>query len=277
MLPPYASFLDRTSHYGVRIVSALVLLFLVLPIFVIIPLSFNKGSFLVYPLEGVSLRWYREVFESYEWVHALRNSVVVAPLSTAIAVPLGTLAAVGLVRSNFPGRELVRSFLMLPMIVPIVIVAVAMYFFFAPLGLTNNFLGLVLGHAALGAPFVVVTVTATLEGYDKNLTRAGKSLGAGPLTTFFRVTLPLILPGVVSGALFAFATSFDEVVLTLFLAGPEQSTLPRQMFAGIRENVSPAIAAVATILIVISISILLTLEWLRGRAQRLRVGTSAGA
>ncbi|AJX94492.1 ABC transporter permease [Burkholderia pseudomallei] len=277
MLPPYASFLDRTSHYGVRIVSALVLLFLVLPIFVIIPLSFNKGSFLVYPLEGVSLRWYREVFESYEWVHALRNSVVVAPLSTAIAVPLGTLAAVGLVRSNFPGRELVRSFLMLPMIVPIVIVAVAMYFFFAPLGLTNNFLGLVLGHAALGAPFVVVTVTATLEGYDKNLTRAGKSLGAGPLGTFFRVTLPLILPGVVSGALFAFATSFDEVVLTLFLAGPEQSTLPRQMFAGIRENVSPAIAAVATILIVISISILLTLEWLRGRAQRLRVGTSAGA
>ncbi|WP_208456492.1 ABC transporter permease subunit [Burkholderia sp. BCC1630] len=155
---------------------------------------------------------------------------------------------------------------MLPMIVPIVIVAVATYFFFALLGLTNNFHGLVLGHAALGAPFAVVTATVMLEDYDKSLIRAGKSRGAGPLTTFFWVTLPLILPGAGSGARFAFATSFDEVVLTLLLVGPEQSTLPRQMIAGIRENVSPAIAAVATIPIVISISILLTLEWLRGRA-----------
>jgi putative spermidine/putrescine transport system permease protein len=276
MLPTYAGVTDRISYYGLRIVSALVLLFLVLPILIIIPLSFNNGSFLVYPLDHLSLRWYREVFSNYEWIHSFRNSLIVAPLSTAIAVPLGTLAAVGLVRSHFPGQELIRSFLMLPMIVPVVILGVAAYFYFAPIGLTNNFMGLVLEHAALGAPFVVVTVTATLEGYDKNLTRAGKSLGASPLKTFFKVTLPLILPGVVSGALFAFATSFDEVVLTLFLAGPEQSTLPRQMFAGIRENISPAIAAVATILITFSILILLSLEWLRSRAQRLKDGAIAG-
>ncbi|SKC99364.1 ABC-type spermidine/putrescine transport system, permease component II [Burkholderia sp. CF099] len=276
MLPTYAGVTDRVSYYGLRIVSALVLLFLVLPILIIIPLSFNNGSFLVYPLDHLSLRWYREVLSNYEWIHSFRNSLIVAPLSTAIAVPLGTLAAVGLVRSHFPGQELIRSFLMLPMIVPVVILGVAAYFYFAPIGLTNNFIGLVLEHAALGAPFVVVTVTATLEGYDKNLTRAGKSLGASPLKTFFKVTLPLILPGVVSGALFAFATSFDEVVLTLFLAGPEQSTLPRQMFAGIRENISPAIAAVATILITFSILILLSLEWLRSRAQRLKDGAIAG-
>ncbi|MBJ9658534.1 ABC transporter permease subunit, partial [Burkholderia multivorans] len=152
--------------------------------------------------------------------------------------------------------------------VPVVVVGVGMYLFFAPLGLANTYTGLIAAHAALGVPFVVTTVAATLQGFNQNLVRASLSLGANPVTTFFRVTLPVIAPGVMSGALFAFATSFDEVVVTLFLAGADQTTLPRQMFTGIRENISPTIAALATILIVFSTSLLLALEWLRGRQAR---------
>ena len=183
---------------------------------------------------------------------------------------LGTPAAVGLTRIDFPGKALLTSILISPMVVPVVIVGVATYLVFAPAGLSGSYLGLILVHAALGVPFVVTTVSATLQGFDFNLVRAASSLGAHPLTTFFKVTLPLVAPGVISGGLFAFGTSFDEVVVTLFLAGPEQSTLPRQMFAGIRENISPTIAAVATILTVLSTLMLITLEWLRRRGERLR-------
>jgi putative spermidine/putrescine transport system permease protein len=153
------------------------------------------------------------------------------------------------------------------MVVPIVVVGVSTYLYFARLGLNDSYVGLILVHAALGAPFVVTTVLATLQNFNHNLVRASLSLGASPLETFFRVTLPVIAPGVISGALFAFATSFDEVVVTLFLAGPEQVTLPRQMFTGIRENISPTIAAVATLLILFTSTLMLTLEWLRGRAR----------
>ena len=173
-------------------------------------------------------------------------------------------------RADFPGKALLTAVLISPMVVPVVVIGVAMYIFFAPLGLTGSYTGLVLAHAILGVPFVVTTVTATLQGFDFNLVRAASSLGANPVTTFFRVTLPMVAPGIISGGLFAFATSFDEVVVTLFLASPEQATLPRQMFAGIRENISPTIAAVATILIVLSTLMLMTLEWLRRRAERMR-------
>jgi len=155
-------------------------------------------------------------------------------------------------------------------VVPVVIIGVASYLFFAPLGMGNSFTSLILVHAVLGVPFVIITVSATLQGFNYNLVRAAASLGASPLLAFRRVTLPLIAPGVISGALFAFATSFDEVVVTLFLAGPEQATLPRQMFSGIRENLSPTIAAAATLLIAFSVVLLLTLEWLRGRSEKLR-------
>jgi putative spermidine/putrescine transport system permease protein len=163
------------------------------------------------------------------------------------------------------------AFLISPMIVPLIIVAVGLYFFFAKLQLLNSYLGLVLAHAMLGVPFVVITVNATLQGFNTNLSRAAASLGAPPLTVFFRVVLPLIAPGVISGGLFAFATSFDEVVVTLFLASPSQRTLPLQMFAGIRENISPNIAAVATIMVVLSVLMLLTLEVLRRRNEKLKV------
>ncbi|MBW7861016.1 MAG: ABC transporter permease [Rhodocyclaceae bacterium] len=270
MLPPYASLPERLWHHALHGLTGLILLFLVLPILVIIPLSFNADSFLMYPMSGWSLRWYEEVVASPAWRRAIANSLIVSPAATLIAMALGTLAAIGLVRANFRGKALLTAILISPMVVPVVIVAVALYIAFAPLGLTGSYLGLILAHAVLGVPFVVTTVSATLQGFDFNLVRAAASLGAGPLTTFFRVTLPQVAPGVIAGGLFAFATSFDEVVVTLFLASPEQATLPRQMFSGIRENISPAIAAVATILIILSTLMLLTLEGLRRRNERLR-------
>ncbi|KJC23658.1 ABC transporter permease [Pseudomonas aeruginosa] len=272
MLSPYMSPVERLWFYSLRILCGLVLLFLVLPVLVIVPLSFNSGTFLVYPLQGFSLRWYADFFQSAEWMRSLTNSMIVAPAATLLAMVFGTLAAIGLTRGEFRGKALVMSLMISPMVVPVVIIGVASYLFFAPLGLGNSYLSLIVvhAHAVLGVPFVIITVSATLQGFNYNLVRAAASLGAPPLTTFFRVTLPLIAPGVISGALFAFATSFDEVVVTLFLAGPEQATLPRQMFSGIRENLSPTIAAAATLLIGFSVLLLLTLEWLRGRSEKMR-------
>jgi putative spermidine/putrescine transport system permease protein len=262
---PYQSLGERAWFFAMRSFNALVLLFLVLPILVIVPLSFSDSSFLSYPMPGVSLRWYRNLLESEEWMRAAQNSFIVAPAATIVATVLGTLAAVGLNKADFRGKALVMAVLISPMVVPVVVVGVGVYIFFAQIGLSETYTGLILAHAALGAPFVVTTVSATLQGFNHNLVRASLSLGASPLTTFFRVTLPVIAPGLISGALFAFATSFDEVVITLFVAGPSQSTLPRQMFSGIRENISPTIAALATILIIFSTCLLLALEWLRGR------------
>ena len=265
VFPAYATPLDKLGWWALRAACVGVLGFLLLPIVVIIPLSFSDSTFLVYPIPAWSLRWYHELFASSEWGRAARNSFIVAPLATLIATVLGTLAAVGLARTRFAFKGLLMSVLIAPMVVPIVVVGVGTYLFFAHIGLGDTYTALILVHAALGAPFVLTTVLATLQGYDHNLVRASQGLGASPLTTFFRVTLPVIAPGVISGALFAFATSFDEVVVALFLAGPEQITLPRQMFNGIRENISPTIAAVATLLILFTTSLLLVLEWLRGR------------
>ncbi|MCQ4348951.1 ABC transporter permease [Pseudomonas stutzeri] len=270
MPSPYMSPVERLWYYALRLLCGLILLFLILPVLVIVPLSFNSGTFLVYPLQGFSLRWYEEFFTSSDWLRALKNSLIIAPAATVLAMVFGTLASIGLTRGEFRGKALLMSILISPMVVPVVIVAVASYLFFAPLGLGNSYLSLILVHAVLGVPFVIITVTATLQGFNHNLVRAAANLGASPLTAFRRVTLPLIAPGVISGALFAFATSFDEVVVTLFLAGPEQATLPRQMFSGIRENLSPTIAAAATLLIGFSVLLLLTLEWLRGRSEKLR-------
>lgn len=265
--PAYATLWDKLAWYALRLSCVGLLLFLLLPILVIIPLSFSSSSFLTYPIPSWSLQWYENLFEADEWRRAARNSFIVAPLATLLATVLGTMAAVGLSRVDFWGKSTLMSLLISPMVVPIVVVGVSTYLFFAQIGLADTYTGLVLVHAALGAPFVLTTVLATLQGFNHNLVRASLSLGAGPVETFFRITLPIIAPGVVSGALFAFATSFDEVVVTLFIAGPTQVTLPRQMFTGIRENISPTIAAVATLLILFTTTLMLGLEWLRGRRR----------
>jgi putative spermidine/putrescine transport system permease protein len=256
----------RVLFYGY---CGLVFLFLLLPILAVMPLSFNAGAFLTYPLEGLSLRWYTDFFTSPRWVPALRNSVLIALATTAIATPLGTLAALGLVRADFALKPLLVGVLISPMIVPTIITAIGIYFLYAPLGLTGSYLGLILSHTVLAVPFVVVVVHATLQGFDTRLIRAGESLGARPLWVFCRVVLPLIAPGMISGAVFAFTTSFDELVTALFLAGPAQRTLPLQMFDGVREQISPTITAAATLLIVISVLLLATVELLRGRSRRL--------
>jgi putative spermidine/putrescine transport system permease protein len=265
--PAYFTLADKLGWWALRVVCVAVLVFLLLPILVIVPLSFSSSSFLAYPMPGWSLKWYQNLLGSDDWVRAAKNSFIVAPAATLVATTLGTLTAVGLARVQFLGKSFLMSVLIAPMVVPIIVVGIATYLFFARIGLAETYLGLIIAHAALGAPFVVTTVLATLQGFNQNLVRASLSLGASPLESFFRVTLPVIAPGVISGALFAFATSFDEVVVILFLAGPTQVTLPRQMFTGIRENINPTIAAVATLLILFTTSLMLVLEWIRGRRR----------
>lgn len=269
-LQAYASPLERIWYYLIRVFCLLVLIGLILPIMAIIPISFTSDTMLTYPMPGYSLRWYKEFFNAVMWTLSMKNSFIIAGATTALATALGTLAALGLTMANFPFKGFVTGILIMPMIVPIVITAVGIYFFFAWIGLANTHLGMILAHTALATPFVVITVTATLQGFNRNQIRAGASLGASPATVFFKITLPQILPGVISGALFAFVTSFDEVVAALFIAGPEQYTLPRQMFAGIREKYNPTIAAVATMMIIISVFLLVSVELLRRRNERLR-------
>jgi putative spermidine/putrescine transport system permease protein len=268
--PSGTTLSESAWRYVLWAVCVLVLAFLILPILIIVPLSFSSGTFLTFPLPGLSLRWYQEFFTSAPWQLSLRNSLIVASATTALATVLGTLAALGLTRARLPGQTLLMGLIVSPMVVPLVIVAVGVYFAYAPFGLTSSLVGLTLAHTALAAPFVVITVSATLQGFDPNQARAGASLGASPVVVFRRIILPLILPGVISGALFAFVTSFDEVVVALFVTGPAERTLPRQMFNGIRENISPVIAAAATFVILISVLLLTALELLRRRNERLR-------
>ena len=246
--------------------TGVVLAFLIAPVLAIIPLSFNAGSYFSYPMTAYSLRWYEKALLNPDWQRAFLNSLGIGGMATLVATVLGTLAALGLSRSNFPWRSVIMPLLISPMIIPVVVVAVGFYMVFAPLGLTDSYAGVVLAHAALGTPFVVITVTASLLSFDRNLVRAAAGLGAPPWTAFHRVTLPLISPAVATGAIFAFATSFDEVVVILFIGGPAQRTVPRQMWSGIREAIDPSILAVATLLTVFAIALFVSINWLRGRA-----------
>ncbi len=284
-LPPYVGFGGRLWHIVFHGFCGLVLLFLITPILVIIPLSFNAEPYFTYPMPGVSLRWYEDFLTKDIWLLSVKNSLIVAFWATLLATTLGTVAAVGLSSSKLPYKTLLMGILISPMIVPLVITAVGMYFFYSKIGLTPRqlaqyfdglrLLPLIMAHTALGTPFVVITVTATLVGFDHSLTRAAASLGASGLRTFFKITVPLVLPGMISGALFAFITSFDEVVVALFLAGVPERTIPRQMFSGIREQISPTILAVATVLVVLSVFFLTALELLRRRNERMRGMTPA--
>lgn len=292
-LAPYLTPGQVLWYYGFRVICGAIFVFLITPILVVMPLSFNAQDFFTFTPEmlrldpeGYSLKHYRDFFTNNEWQRSFRNSLIIAPIATVISVSLGTLAAIGLSQSHVPFRGTIMAILISPMIVPLIISATGMFFFYSTignwmegtLGLGKNFVGyikVVLAHAVLGIPFVIITVTATLVGFDRSLTRAAANMGADPVTTFFRVQMPLILPGVISGGLFAFITSFDEVVVVLFVGSAGQKTLPWQMFTGLREQISPTILAVATILVVISIALLTTVELLRRRSERLR-GMSPG-
>ena len=275
--PEYFSAWHIIGHYALRASAYLVLAFLMLPILVIVPLSFNAEPFFSFT-EGMlaldpnaySTRWYQAIFDDQKWILAIKNSFIVGIAAALLATVLGTLAAVGLASQWMPYKRLITALLLSPMIVPLIIIAAGMFFFYTNFNLVSTYPGLIIAHAALGVPFVIITVTATLSGFDRSLFSAGLSLGASPVKVFFDVVIPIIRPGVISGALFAFVTSFDEVVLVLFLAGPEQRTIPRQMFSGLREQINPTILAVATLLVLLSVALLVTLEVLRRRSERLR-------
>ena len=276
-LAPYLTSGQVLWHYTFRVICGAIFIFLITPILVVMPLSFNAQNFFTFTPEmlrfdpaGYSLKHYQDFFTSNEWQQALRNSLMIAPAATILSVSFGTLAAIGLSSEHVPFRRAIMAILISPMIVPLIISAAGMYFFYSRIGLQGTYFGVVLAHAALGIPFVIITVTATLVGFDRSLTRAAANMGADPVTTFFRVQMPLILPGVISGGLFAFITSFDEVVVVLFVGSANQQTLPWEMFTGLREQISPTILAVATILVVISIALLTTMEYLRRRSERLR-------
>jgi putative spermidine/putrescine transport system permease protein len=281
-IPPYATMPQRVWYYTFRVICGLIFAFLITPVLIVIPLSFNAQDFFTFTPEmlrfdpaGYSLKHYEDFFTSDDWQAALWNSLKIAPMATILSVGFGTLAAIGLSQPHVPFRRAIMAILISPMIVPLIISAAGMYFFYSRIGLQGTYLGVVLAHAALGIPFVIITVTATLVGFDRSLTRAAANMGADPVTTFFKVQMPLILPGVISGGLFAFITSFDEVVVVIFVGSAKQQTLPWQMYIGLREQISPTILAVATILVAISICLLTTVELLRRRSERLR-GMSPG-
>ena len=293
--PPYVTAKQVLWFYTFRVICGMIFVFLITPIIIVIPLSFNQEPYfsftagmLSFDPEAYSLRWYQDMihngmaapdavagwwsdmWNNAQWIRSIRNSFFIGICATALATAIGTLAAIGLSRPEMPFKRPIMALLISPMIAPLVIIASGMFFFFSDLGLAKTYTGIIIAHAVLGTPYVIITVTATLVGFDQSLARAAANMGANPITTFFKIQMPLILPGVISGALFAFITSFDEVVVVLQLADVKQRTIPRQMFSGIREQISPTILAVATVLVFISIALLIVVEALRRRSERMR-------
>ena len=278
-LPNNTPWNYRVWHYTYLFFCGLVFFFLIAPLFVILPLSFNAEQYIHFSAkmlaldpEGFSLRWYEDMIYGTKnpWGLATKNSLIIAFFATIGSTLLGTVAALGLSSRHIPYKAAFMALLISPMIVPLIISGTAIFFFMAKVGLAATHTGIIIAHIILGTPFVVITVTATLTGFDHSVTRAAASLGSNPVNTFRKITLPLIMPGVISGALFAFVTSFDEVIVVLFLAGLENTTIPIQMWVGLREQLSPTILAVATCLIVMSTLILVSAELLRRRSDRLR-------
>jgi putative spermidine/putrescine transport system permease protein len=278
-LPNYTPIQYKIWHYTYLTICGIVFFFLIAPLFVILPLSFNAEQYIHFSAkmlaldpEGFSLRWYKDMIWGTKnpWGLATKNSLIIAFFATIGSTVLGTVAALGLSSRHMPYKAAFMALLISPMIVPLIISGTAIFFFMAKVGLAATHTGIILSHIILGTPFVVITVTATLSGFDHSVTRAAASLGSNPVNTFMKVTLPLITPGVISGALFAFVTSFDEVIVVLFLAGLENTTIPIQMWVGLREQLSPTILAVATCLIIMSTLILVSAELLRRRSERLR-------
>lgn len=240
--------------------------FLILPIVAILPLAFTSSIFLNYPIPGVSLRWFEELGRTVQWRNSIVNSLIIGSGATFVSVVLGTLAALGLRGRAIPFPNLMRTIFLLPMVVPAVVLGVGLQISLARIGLASSYPGVIVSHAVLCVPFVIISVSTALQGIDPLLERAAASLGASPARVFRRVTMPLAMPGIVTGAVFAFATSLDEVVLTLFVAGPNQRTLARQMFSSIRENISPAIAAAALLLIVGTLLLALLAAYVRRKS-----------
>ncbi|MEV4675184.1 MULTISPECIES: ABC transporter permease [Actinomadura] len=270
------------TRAGLVTLAAVVGVYLVLPVLIVVPMSFSDSSFLSFPPGEMSLRWFRNILDDPVWIDSALASLNVALLSSVCAVVLGVLAALALVRGSLPFRNTIMAVLLAPLIVPYVIVGLAAYIAFLELGLTQTTLGFVLVHTCLAVPYVVINVVAGLVSVDRRLEMAAMSLGAGPVTTFFKVTLPLILPSVLAGGLFAFFISWDEVVTAIFLSGPEMTTLPVQMWSGIRVQIDPTVAALSTLVLIVIFGSFIVLGLTRlirqvARRRTARPATNTGA
>lgn len=257
-------FLRILSHSS----AGLVLAFLVMPILAVLPVSFNKASFIALPPNAYSTRWYEAFFLDREWQSALINSLHVAIIATVVALVLGTLAALGLRRIKGRAQRIVTGLFLAPMIVPVIVTAVAVYRSALDVGLSGTALGLGLSHAMLAFPFVVINVGIALRAVDENWLRAAAGLGAGPWRIFRTVTLPNITPGLVGGGVFAFISSFDEVVVAVFMAGYSNKTLPVKMWEAIRIEFTPVVAVAATLMILLAIVLFGVAQALTKKAER---------
>ncbi len=248
------------------ILALLVAAFLLLPIMIIIPMSFSTAISFEFPPPGYSLGYYAKFFTSEEWIEPTLNSVVIALGATALTMLLVVPAAFGYVRYRFRGKALVNLLVMAPLIVPHVVSALAYYGFLGRARLTGTHLGVIVAHGVLAVPVAFLVISATLKGFDRNLERAAMSSGAGPLRTFFYVTLPVLRPGMLVGALFAFLSSFNEAVVVIFIGGRDAATLPKKMYESIRLESDPVIAVVSTLLVSAVVLGILASAFLRRRS-----------
>ena len=260
----------RRLHWGWWLLygfGALTALFLVLPSMVVVPISFSDSLLLKFPPQGFSLRWYAAFFNTPAWTHSLWLSFKIGLGTMVVATVLGVLASIGLARGNFPGKNLLYGFLFSPMIVPFVITALAMYYFYSSLQMVGHPLALLFSHICLATPIVIVIVSATLQDFDRSLEQAAQVMGARPLQTFLKITFPIIRPGVITGALFSFIVSFDEVVIAAFIGGYRSATLPKRMFDNVRDEMDPTIAAIATLLVAMTVLLLVALTFVGKRRK----------
>jgi putative spermidine/putrescine transport system permease protein len=246
--------------------GALTVFYLLAPTLVIVPMSFTEARILSFPPEGFTFQWYQRMLTDRQWSSGILNSIQVAFLTALLATVLGTLAALGIGRGRFPGRTLVNGLALSPLIVPVVVIAIGMFGLFVQWRISGSLVGLVMAHTALALPFVIVSVGTSLRTMDRNLELAAANLGADPRRNFLHITLPIILPGVLAGAIFAFITSWDEVVIAIFLTSARFRTLPVEMWEQVRQAVDPTVAAVSTTLLVVTTTLLVLLLVVRRQA-----------
>ena len=250
------------------ILATIIMFLLVIPTVIVIPMSFSESQYLEFPPREWSLRWYQEYLNTPRWVNATITSFKVATLTMLVATPFGTMAAYGLFVSGGRMSKMLFFTLMTPMIVPVILIAIGTFYVFGRIGLVNSIFGLVMAHTVLSVPIVMIIVTSALRTYDLNQERVAQSLGSTRIRAFFEITLPQLKFSIVTAALLAFLTSFDEVIISIFLSGGGNSTLTKQMFSALRDYIDPTIAAISTLMILLSTGLMLSLQILGGRGGR---------
>lgn len=246
---------------------AIILIFLIAPILIIIPLSLSSSPFFIFPPKEYSLRWFENFFAQSQWVDAFFKSLQVAVMTSILATSLGIMAALAVSRLDFKGKQIFMGIMVLPIVVPLIVVGIAVYRFYSEIQLVGSTVGLVLAHSLLALPIVFVTILARLKGFDRNMELAAMNLGSTPIGAFFKVTLPIIKPAVFSSALFAFITSLDEIVVTIFIGGSQNPTLPKVMWEQMRSQIDPTIAAASSLLIVATVVLFTSQSILKARQK----------